>query len=231
VRDDFLATAGHELRTPLSVMLMQLQSLQRVLRQDPTVSVTDRLDKAERSGRRLEKLISQLLDVSRIAAGRLSLEAEPFDLAQLVREVVTRFSEAGTTARSPIVVRADAAVHGSWDRNRIDQVITNLISNAVKYGKEQPVEVELWADAESAHLRVTDHGIGIDDEHQTKIFQKFERAVNTREFGGMGLGLWITRQIVEASGGSIEVKSVVGQGATFSIRLPVRFKDGSHVAH
>src|SRR5262249_39132024 len=119
VRDDFLATAGHELRTPLSAMLMQLQSLQRTPRNDPPVNVTERPDKAERSGRRLEKLISQLLDVSRIAAGRLSLEAEPFDLAELVREVVTRFSEAGTTASSPIVVRADAAVHGSWDRNRI----------------------------------------------------------------------------------------------------------------
>jgi PAS domain S-box-containing protein len=231
VRDDFLAMAGHELRTPLTAMLMQLQTLRRIVHKDPTVSVMARLEKAEKSGLRLEKLISQLLDVSRIAAGRLSLEVEPFDLAVLVKEVATRFSEATTTAISPIVVRAETSVDGIWDRNRIDQVITNLVSNAVKYGKGKPIEIDLWVDAEGAHLRVTDHGIGIDEEHQRKIFQKFERAVSTREFGGMGLGLWITRQIVEASGGNIEVHSVLGSGATFSIRLPMTPKAGSHVVH
>jgi signal transduction histidine kinase len=228
-RDDFLATAGHELRTPLAAMLMQLQTLQRIVNRDPTARVTERLAKTERSGLRLEKLISQLLDVSRIAAGRLLLEPEPFDLAELVNEVATRFSEATTTMSSPIVVRAEAAVNGTWDRNRIDQVITNLISNAVKYGQGKPIEVDAWLEADSANLRVTDHGIGIDEQHQRKIFQKFERAVSNRDFGGIGLGLWITRQIVEASGGKIEVHSVLGHGATFSIRLAVIYRVGSHV--
>jgi len=225
VRDDFLAMAGHELRTPLTGLLMQMQSVQRTMRNDPTANVAERLEKAIRNGLRLEKLISQLLDVSRIAAGRLSLEPESFDLAGLVKEVVARFSDTRLITDSPITLRAEASVHGIWDRERIDQVITNLVSNAIKYGRGKPVEVELARGTSHAVLRVTDHGIGIDVAHQDKIFQRFERAVAAREFGGIGLGLWITRQIVEASGGTIEVNSSPGAGATFTIRLPFRARD------
>lgn len=220
VRDEFLAVAGHELRTPLAAMLMQVESLQRALTRNPNIPVADRLAKVANSGRRLERLVDQLLDVTRITAGRLRLEPELVDLAELVRDVVARFADTSAKVRSPIAVTAETDVRGCWDRTRIDQVVTNLIANALKYGRGRPVEVELHMDRDAV-LRVTDHGIGIGEDIQERIFQKFERAVATREFGGFGLGLWITRQIVEASGGKIDVRSDRDRGAVFTVRLPL----------
>jgi signal transduction histidine kinase len=222
VRDDFLAIAGHELRTPLAAMLMQIQGLQRAAKGNPDSRLVDRLAKAAGSGTRLERLINQLLDVSRISAGRIRLEPETINLTELLKEVVSRFTEAGATPASSITICCEGSVVGEWDRLRIEQVITNLVSNALKYGQGRPVEVELRVENAEVILRVTDHGIGIDEEHQQRLFQRFERAVATRDFGGFGLGLWISRQIVEASGGKIEVGSVAGGGSTFTVRLPVK---------
>jgi signal transduction histidine kinase len=219
IRDDFLAVAGHELRTPLAAMLMQIESLQRSLKKDPTTSVADRLAKIAHSGVRLERLVHQLLDVSRITAGKLKLEPEPFDLTAVVQDVVARLADTSAKANCPITVTGDTDVRGRWDRLRIDQVVTNLVGNAVKYGRGKPVEIDVRLDGDAV-LRITDHGIGIDVDRQRRIFQKFERAVATREFGGFGLGLWISRQIVEASGGKIEVESELGRGAVFTVRLP-----------
>jgi PAS domain S-box-containing protein len=216
VRDDFLAIAGHELKTPLAALLLQIQSLQRVVKKNGLADLDTRLEKAARSGLRLERLINQLLDVSRITAGRLQLEAEPCNLTDIIREVVSRFAE-----QAVITFDTAAPVIGRWDRLRIDQVVNNLIGNALKYGEGKPVEVSLRIENEDAVLRVVDHGIGIDEEHQLKIFQRFERAVGSRDFGGFGLGLWIARQIVEASGGGIGVRSKPGEGATFVVRLPL----------
>ena len=221
VRDDFLSIAGHELKTPLASFLMQIQGLQRAIRKDPTVAIDDRLEKAARSAMRMERLINQLLDVTRIAAGKLSLEPERFNLADLVKEVVARFADATAKVSCPIVVHAEDAVTGCWDRLRMDQVVSNLVGNAVKYGQGKLVQVDLSMADGDAVLRVTDQGIGIDREHEKKIFQRFERAVATREFGGFGLGLWITRQIVEVSAGRIEVESAPGKGSTFTVHLPL----------
>ncbi len=219
-RDDFLAVASHELRTPLAAMLTQVEGLQRAVARNPKVAVGERLAKVASSGRRLERLIEQLLDVTRISGGNLRLEPEPLDLAELVRDVVGRFREASMKVHSPIAVTGESDVRGCWDRTRIDQVITNLIGNALKYGRGKPVVVNLEKNHEAV-LCVRDHGIGIDENVQQRIFQKFERAVGTREFGGFGLGLWISRQIVEASGGSIGVRSERGQGSAFIVRLPL----------
>ena len=223
IRDDFLAVAGHELKTPLAAMLMQIQSVQRAAgKRDPAV-LADRLSKAGSSGKRLERLVNQLLDVSRITAGRLRLEPETMDLSEVVKEVVARFSEVGAVPTSPIIsVHCEAQVVGYWDRTRIDQVINNLVANALKYGRGKPVDVDLHAEGGEALLRVVDHGIGIDVDHQKRIFERFERAVTAREFGGFGLGLWISRQIVEASGGRIEVESARDEGATFTVHLPLK---------
>jgi PAS domain S-box-containing protein len=223
VRDDFVAIAGHELKTPLSALLMQVQLLQRT-----ASPVGEPIAKIARSGKRLERLISQLLDVSRISAGRLRLEPEPCRLAELVRGVVDHFADASAQAHCPVAIDVDERIEGEWDRLRIEAVITNLLSNAIKYGKGKPIEVDLRAVDGDAVLRVVDHGIGIDREHQTRIFQRFERAVATREYGGLGLGLWITRQIVEASGGSIEVESTPEAGSIFTVRLPLHPAEHSH---
>ena len=224
-RDDFLATAGHELKTPLAALLLQIQGLRRSLRNNPQAPVGDRLAKAESAGLRLERLVNELLDVSRITTGKLRLELELVDLTEVVKDVLARFADASASARSRVALRYDGPLDGLWDRLRIEQVASNLVDNAVKYGQGRPVEVDVRREDGVAVLRVTDHGVGIDEDHQKKIFQRFERAVTTREFSGFGLGLWISRQIVEASGGRIEVESTPGAGATFTVRLPVR-KEG-----
>jgi PAS domain S-box-containing protein len=223
VRDDFVAIAGHELKTPLAALLMQVESMRRNLRTGQTANHVERLDRIAKSGRRLEKLIDELLDVSRITTGRLRLEPEIFDLTAMVGEVVDRFREAGThPASSTISVRVSERVTGYWDRQRIDQVVTNLLSNALKYGQSRPIEIEMGKDGDSAVVRVIDHGIGIDRAHQERIFQRFERAVAAREYGGFGLGLWIASQIIEASGGTLAVESELHRGSTFTFRLPLR---------
>jgi PAS domain S-box-containing protein len=220
-RDDFLAMAGHELRTPLAVLLMHVQSLLRSSgRGSEPARIGERLFKAERSALRLDRLIDQMLDVSRLTAGRLRLEPEPMDLSELVNEVVSRFANSVAEPGQEIVLRTAGQLGGTWDRLRIEQVVTNLIANAIKYGRGNPVQVELTADEDAAILRVIDGGIGIDERHKERIFERFERAVAGRDFGGFGLGLWISRQIVEASGGTIAVQSALGQGSTFTVRLP-----------
>ncbi|MDP2340060.1 MAG: ATP-binding protein [Deltaproteobacteria bacterium] len=227
VRDDFVATAGHELKTPLAALLMQVQSIQRNLLTAEPGRLAERLDKVARAGLRMEVLVNQLLDVSQITAGRLRLEPEAFDLVDLVHEIVDRFADASLRASSPISVRGRASVQGWWDRQRIDLVLTNLVGNAIKYGQGKAIEIECGMEAGAAAIRVIDHGIGIDEGHQRKIFQRFERAVAAREFGGFGLGLWIAQQIADASGGGIAVTSAPNLGSTFTLLLPLDGAEGS----
>jgi signal transduction histidine kinase len=222
IRDDFLSIAGHELRTPLTALMLQVGSLRRAGERgdgDLLAKLPERIDKMAANGARLERLIDTLLDVSRITTQRLHLDFEPMDLEALAREIVDRFSEESERAGSPIALTAVPAP-GIWDRARLDQVMTNLLSNALKYGPGRPVEVEVQADAERAILTVRDHGIGIDPRNQKRIFGRFERAVSERHYGGFGLGLWIAREIVEAHGGEIMVTSTPGQGACFTVTLP-----------
>ncbi len=222
LRDDFLSVAGHELKTPLSAMRLQLGLLGRSMRAlSGTPGLAARVEKVERSSERLGVLIDELLDAGRITAGRLVLEREEVDLAALVREAVGRMSESFERAGCEVLLSADTPVSGRWDRVRLEQVVGNLLSNAAKYGRGQPVEVrvELVDDA-MARLVVKDGGIGIDAEDQGRIFERFERAVSGNQFNGLGLGLWITRQIVESHGGRILVHSTPGVGSTFSVELP-----------
>jgi signal transduction histidine kinase len=173
-----------------------------------------------RQVKRQVQLVTELLDVSRISAGRLELNLEPLDLGALVREVAERFEpELERTDTDLKLVLAPGAC-GHWDRLRLDQVLTNLLSNAVKYGRGQPVHVELTATEQRVRLDVRDGGIGIAAEHLSRLFHRFERAVSERHYGGFGLGLWIARQIVEAMGGHITVHSNLGVGSTFTVELP-----------
>ncbi len=229
-RDDFLAVAGHELKTPLAALLMQLESLQRSTRAQLPARVGDRLDKVVGAGGRLRRLVDQLLDVSRITAGGLRLEPESVDLSEMLGEIVARCADARAGLVGPVVVRGEPHVVGRWDRERIEQAVENLVENALKYGEGKPIEVDLEIEDGEAVLEVTDHGVGIDEEHQKRIFERFERAVATRDFGGLGLGLWIARSVVEASGGHIDVHSARGQGAVFTVRLPLP-SDGAEDRH
>jgi signal transduction histidine kinase len=175
-----------------------------------------RLASADRQIDRLEMLIHRLLDVSQIAAGRIQLDRERFDLTELVRDVIERF----TSPEAPIRTVASGDLVGTWDRFRLDQVLTNLVSNALKYGQKKPVEVTLEDRGMSVRCSVRDQGIGILPEAQARIFERFERAVSPSHFVGFGLGLWIARQIVERHGGSITVSSLPGVGSTFVFELP-----------
>jgi signal transduction histidine kinase len=226
VRDDFLSIASHELRTPLTTLSLQTEGALRLLRSGDAVAgaaalrALQKIESIRRSVGRLEQLVQGLLDVSRIAAGRLELQLEDVDLSSLVSEVCERFEDEARRSSSSIRLSSSGPAVGRWDALRLDQVFTNLLSNAVKYGQGHPVEVSVACSSSSATVRVQDHGIGVAQEDQDRIFGRFERAVSDRHFGGLGLGLWITRQIVEAMGGVVSIQSAPERGATFTVQLP-----------
>jgi signal transduction histidine kinase len=227
-RDTFLSIASHELKTPLTTLVLQADGLLRQsksLSADGTesVSVRRRADKIVQQTHRLDRLINQLLDVSRITSGRLDLDLKQVDLAGIVDEVVARFSEDLAVVGSTLSVSHDGGpVIGCWDPMRLDQIVTNLVSNAIKYGRGGMIDIALAVHSERARLVITDHGIGIEKTEQQRLFQRFERIAGKDAPGGIGLGLWITRQFVEAMEGSITVQSDLGQGATFAVELPTR---------
>jgi PAS domain S-box-containing protein len=223
-RDEFLAVASHELRTPLTSLKLGVQHL---IRQGsagresvPSQLVVTRAEQVNRQIARLEKLIHNLLDVSRINTGRIELEVEPVDLGEVVREAASRLGEDARRAGCLLSLRIEEGVVGRWDRLRLEQVASNLLSNALKYGGGQPVEVRVHRAGLHAYLVVRDHGVGISPEHHARIFRRFERAVSGRNYSGFGLGLWIVRQIIEALGGHIELQSEESKGSCFTVMLP-----------
>lgn len=219
-RDEFLSIASHELRTPLTSLKLQVALAQDT--RPMSDSLRDRLNVVERQVVRLERLIDQLLDVSRIAKHRFELECSDGDLAALVQEVASELQPQIQRARSTLSVSVNAPVRGRWDLPRVEQVLTNLLFNAVKFGAGKPIEVRLDDQGDTAALRVTDHGIGISAKDQSQIFVPFGRATSARNYGGLGLGLWISSEIVKAHHGTIAVSSQPGQGATFTVLLPKR---------
>jgi len=228
-RDEFLSVASHELRTPLSTLRLQTATLRRWLTQaslpeyEPVL--TQHFAVIDRQVGRLEKLTAELLDVSRITSGRLELHREPVDLVVLVREIVDRFRADQTRSVPAIVFESDPSVVGEWDPFRIDQVASNLLVNAIRYGEGKPVHVSVRAAGAAARIIVSDEGIGIAADQKERIFERFERAVSSSNYGGLGLGLWIARQVVDAHDGAIEVDSEPGRGATFTVTLPLSVRD------
>lgn len=181
--------------------------------------IAERVADATNSVRQFILLLENLLDVSRITSGRLDLDPEHVDLSAIVATVAERFQ--GELGEGQVVQHLTTTT-GWWDKIRLQQVVGNLLSNAVKYGQGKPIEISLGGDADMAYLTVTDHGIGIEPEMQKRLFQRFERGLPGRHGhrGGFGLGLWITKEIVEAMGGRISVDSRPGEGSTFRIALP-----------
>jgi signal transduction histidine kinase len=223
IREDFLSVASHELRTPLTALVLRLTDVQHNLAERPAsedASLPGKIDRAVRSTAQLTHLIDDLLDVSRIAAGRLSLRRGNCDLAEIARDAVDHAAEEARRAGTELRIVATAAVRGHWDRTRIEQVLANLLSNAIKYGGGRPVEVAVAAGDGAGRVSVSDHGIGIAAVDQARIFDRFERAASVRNYGGLGLGLYITRQIVDAHGGTIRIDSQPGAGTTFTVELP-----------
>ncbi|HEY4395240.1 MAG TPA: PAS domain-containing sensor histidine kinase [Polyangia bacterium] len=223
VRDDFLSVASHELRTPLTALKLEVSNLLRLARLDPGAERARLIAKVERidaQATRLRALIDDLLDVSRLAAGHLELHVEPIDLAALTGEVGARFVDEAARLGSTLVIDARERAIGHWDRERLEQVVSNLLSNAVKYGDGKPIDVTVRAEDGRVRLEVRDRGLGIAALDQQRIFGRFERAASSGNFGGIGLGLWIVKQIVEVFSGTIRVESALGAGSVFTVELP-----------
>jgi PAS domain S-box-containing protein len=224
-RDEFLSIASHELRTPLTALRLALDNMRRVTAREsqaaPSAQVERVLAASERAGQRLENLVEALLDVSRIHMGRLELEVETLDLGALVADAVAGLDDELRQAGSSVEILGETTL-GHWDRLRLGQVLTNLLSNAVKYGAGKPIEIGYGVRDARAWLTIRDHGIGIDAGDQRHIFERFERAVSSQNYGGLGLGLYIVKRILEAHGGSVRVESRLGEGAAFLVELPLR---------
>jgi signal transduction histidine kinase len=171
---------------------------------------------------RLTTLVNTLLDVSRASAGKMQLDLAEGDLAEIVTDSAERLRDDLERAHCELSMRVEAGVVGTWDQVRVDQVVTNLISNAIKYGAGKPIEITLSSTADTATLTVRDQGIGIAKQDHLRIFQRFARAVSPEHYGGLGLGLWIVRELVEAMGGKVRAEGEPGHGATFTVELPRR---------
>ncbi|MFT3916520.1 MAG: CHASE domain-containing protein [Anaeromyxobacteraceae bacterium] len=218
-RDEFLSIASHELKTPITSLALQADSLRSSATRGDTDALVRKIEVVRRNVRRLSNLVSTMLDLSRIQAGRLDLEPELVDLGELAREVVVRHGEEAERAHVTLRLDAPEPVIGRWDRLRLEQVVTNLVTNALKYGRGHPVDVRARGAGDRAVLEVRDRGIGIALDDQPRIFERFERAVSDRHYGGFGLGLWIVREVVGAMGGQIRLQSAPGEGSTFTVEL------------
>ncbi|WP_060479136.1 MULTISPECIES: hybrid sensor histidine kinase/response regulator [Pseudomonas] len=226
MRDDFMSIVAHEVRTPLNGLILETQLRKMHLARGNHAAFSPEKLKAmverdERQINSLIRLIEDMLDVSRIRTGKLSLRPKAFDLGQLVRALVENFEAQATALGTHIELQACEALLGEWDEFRIEQVLANLLSNALRYGNRKPVRVRVFEQAGLAWVQVQDQGIGISAVNQQRIFQQFERVASQQSSAGLGLGLYISEQIVHAHGGRIQVQSEEGKGATFTLQLPL----------
>lgn len=226
-RDEFLSIASHELKTPLTSLQLQAQIHKKMIQRkreevySPQV-VEHFVTQTEKQTLRLSRLVDDMLDVSRIRTGHLTLKKEPFDLLEMIEEVVCRLQNQFLNSHYEIPkFLTSEHVTGTWDRLRIEQVTINLLTNAIRYGSGNPITVSVEVKENMARLTVADQGYGISKDNQEMIFNRFERAVSADEVSGLGLGLFITKQIVSAHGGHIEVQSELGKGSEFIVELPV----------
>lgn len=226
-RDKFLTIASHELKTPLTSMKLQLQVYRRQLQKGnkelmdesklmKLISITLKQTST------LEKLVNDMLDISRINTGKLTYEFHDTDLDKLVSDVVDSLRDGIEAYGGTIDLKMSGHLHGHWDKQRIEQAIVNILTNASKYGKGKPIHVRVYQDGDYGKIAITDEGIGIANADHARIFEQFERAVNQNEVSGFGLGLYISRKIIHAHEGDITVQSEPGKGSTFIISLPVQ---------
>ncbi|MFZ6731240.1 hybrid sensor histidine kinase/response regulator [Undibacterium sp. Ji42W] len=226
MRDDFMSMVAHELRTPLNTLFLetQLRTLQLDRSNTDFFNEGNLRKMVERDRRQIEsmvRLIDDMLDVSRIRSGQLSIRRQPTELSSLLQRVVNDLSAQAVSSGSTIELETIEPVTGMWDQFRIEQMLINLLTNALRYGAQKPITVSGVVKADSVHIRVQDRGIGISDENLQRIFAPFERALNSDSSGGLGLGLYITRQLAESHGGFVRVESVVDEGSTFTVVLPL----------
>ena len=229
MRDDFMSIVSHEVRTPLNGLILETQLRKMHLARDNAAAFT--LDKmkamVERDERQIQsliRLIEDMLDVSRIRTGKLSIRPSRFDLSVAVGNLLESFAAQVSAAQSSVNYRAGQPVIGQWDEFRIEQVVSNLLTNALRYGAKKPIDVSVYMQGDQAVIEVADQGIGISEENQQRIFHQFERIAGSHVVTGLGLGLFISEQIVAAHNGQITVRSTLGEGAMFRVCLPLEQK-------
>lgn len=225
-RDDFLSVASHELKTPLTSLKLQIQtSLRKFSREDIEISKADMekiLQKNNHQIDRLVRLVDDMLDLSRIQSGRLSFSFRMTNLADILKDCFQLFEEQFRQNQNILTLNLKTnEAMGMFDRERMEQVLINLLTNAFKYGRNNPVAIELSLLKGKAIIAVIDQGTGISPENFEKVFRKFERAVTPSEVSGLGIGLYISREIVEAHGGKIWIESQLSEGSTFFVELPI----------
>ncbi|MEO5969312.1 MAG: ATP-binding sensor histidine kinase [Bdellovibrionia bacterium] len=226
MRDNFLMIASHELRTPLTPLKLYLDLVKQQLQKLPsdltpkTQHLLKNIDVTDREVNRLSQLVENLLDISKITAGQFVLKYEDVDLSDLVMDVVNQLKINISKSKCEINLDIQPSVRGMFDRLRIEQVVTNLLTNAMKFGAEKPIDIAVSSKGNIAEVSIRDHGIGIAKTEQARIFEAFERAVSAKKFAGLGLGLYITKEIISAHGGTISITSEPGEGACFKIELP-----------
>jgi len=224
MRDEFMSMVVHELRTPLSVLAMEVRVRQHQLAADnagffATENLAKMFERDQRQVRSLTRLIDDMLDVSQIQHGKLSIRRGRCDLVEMLRRVVAEISAQREDV--PVTLATDReTLEGDWDEFRLEQVVVNLLTNALRYGANMPVAVELRTLPGAAQIRVSDQGVGIAPEDQARVFEQFVRVGDRRRISGLGLGLYITQQLVLAHGGTIAVESKLGEGSTFTVTLP-----------
>lgn len=223
VRDEFLSIASHELKTPITTLILQLEISRMKIEQqaaDVWPSIAKYFDKSKDQADKLVALIDDLLNVTRLEAGKTHYEKSRFDFSFLVKEHVEEFREQFELNRTPLTLHASDPVWLIGDRTKLGQVITNLLTNAMKYGNQAPVHITVAKENGMAKLVVQDQGIGIAADKHQKIFERFERAVSARSISGLGLGLFIAHSIVSHHNGKIIVESEPSKGSTFTVELP-----------
>lgn len=221
MRDEFISVASHELRTPVTKILLNLQFVKRT-----TDAMSDKLFKAldvcETSTKELISIMDNLVDVSRLRLGQLEIRRTKTNITGIVLNVLTKFKDQIRLSGNHVSFVHDGDIIGYWDQTRLDQLFTNLLSNAVKYAEGKPIKLELKVNEESVTFTISDEGPGIPYNKQPTIFERFERAADSRKISGLGLGLYVSRQIVEAHKGQITLESRPGKGAKFTVILPVK---------
>ena len=220
-RDNLLAVAAHELRNPMHAILLQVTAALSIARRDEVNALIPKLDRIRHIVEIYVKRATLLLDSVRLDAKAWMTDRREFDLCDVVREICTSYEPEAQFVGSPVSLALPKTLRGSWDRIAVEQIVANLVSNAIKYGAGKPIEISLARQGESAVLEVRDWGIGIELADQTRIFERFQQAIGaTERRSGFGIGLWLVRSLVEAHGGTIRVESQVGHGSTFRVYLP-----------
>ena len=224
VRDDFMSMVSHELRNPLNTLFLQAQLRKRMAAAGRLPSESDFRQMVSRDEQQITtmiRLLDDILDVSRVRTGKLAMSPAPMDLADLARRTVEAMQEQARNASTPLSLEAPPTLQLQGDAHRLQQVLVNLLTNALRYGQSRPVVVRVRATADEALLSVQDQGQGIAPADQQRIFEQFERAEDARDVPGLGLGLYISREIVQAHGGRLELRSAPREGAEFTVRLPL----------